>query len=221
MQHSAIIVNQFAEKGEICIYGYIGMFEEITAATFMQELKKAEAKYDKIDIRMNCGGGSVYDGLAIYNAIKRNPKITDIYNDGIVASMGAAIFFSGKRRHMSKYARIMTHRCSGFVDGSSDDMRSYANDMDKIDGDLADMIAKAAGIPVEEAKEKYVNTTDRYINHEEALATGLVHEVYDAEPMDIPETNNKKQLFEHYQAAIAARLDDNNSKNTNSTIIIL
>lgn len=217
MSKSALIVSQLKDKGEISLYGVIGKYEDITAAIFDKELTALEKMYDNIDMRVNCVGGGVYDGIAIRNRVKRS-KITDIYVDGIAASIAAAIFMSGKRRHMSKYARVMTHRCSGIAEGNGDDMRANADEMDAIDNDMSAMIAEAAGITVEEAKTLYINSTDRYLTAEQAEKAGLIHSIYDADPVEIPAiANTGRKMYELYQAAITAKL----STNEKSIIILL
>lgn len=216
MNKSALIVAQYRERGSISLYGTIGKYDDISAALFDEKLTELESKYPEVDMRINCVGGGVYDGIAIYNRVKRS-NITDIYVDGIAASIASVILMSGKRRHMSKYARVMTHRCSGFVEGNADDMRANAEEMDNIDKNMGEMIAAATGMSVEDAMSRYINTADKYLTAQQALKAGLVHSVYDAAPVDIPvNANTAYKMYEQYQACITAKMDTKNS-----TIIIL
>ncbi len=100
---------------DIYIYGIIGSswFNEdgsdTTAFDFVPEFKALEAKYDRINIRINSPGGSINEGLPIFNAILQSPKDIHTYNDGLAASMAAIILEAGKTRHAAKNAITLLH----------------------------------------------------------------------------------------------------------------
>ena len=78
-----------AREAEVWIYGDIGeswSAETVTARQFVADLQKIEA--DRITVRINSVGGSVPDGLAIYNAIKRHPAAVTVAVDGVAGGVG-------------------------------------------------------------------------------------------------------------------------------------
>lgn len=214
----SIITNQADNYGEIFLYGDIGMYGEITAQAFVKEFKALEKIYGSIHCRVNCVGGSVYDGTAIYNTIKNSSADVYSFIDGIAASMGAVIPQATKHISMSRFARYMTHRAKGGGYGNGDDLRAQADLLDGLDTDLADMISARTGLSVEEVKEKYITTTDRFLTAKQAKAEGIIDDIYDGEPVEIPKTaKTDKDMYAHYHNAITAKLNLNNKK----SIIIL
>jgi ATP-dependent Clp endopeptidase proteolytic subunit ClpP len=196
------IVNQVnATTAEILLYGFIGQYDEIDDAAFISELRQLEASYSTINIRVNCGGGDVYKGLAIFNAIRNSKANINGFIDGIAASMGAAICAAIKPPNllMSKYARYMTHRATGFSGGNADDLRDFANELEQLEGTLASMFAQRTGLSVDDAKTKYITNQDRWISAEQALQEKLVDGIYDADPVTVPDNqNDPQQLFNAY-----------------------
>src|SRR5574343_79136 len=153
---------------EIYLYGYIGF--DITANDFANELKSLTKDFANIIIRINSGGGSVFEGIAIYNLIKNSRSIINIYIDGIAASMGSVIAMSGRKIYMSKYARIMMHCPSGSADGDSKSLRETADRLDSIEKDLTDIYAQRTGLPADQAKSKFMQPgVNKWLSAQEAL----------------------------------------------------
>jgi ATP-dependent Clp endopeptidase proteolytic subunit ClpP len=194
------IVNKVnATVAEILLYGFIGEYEAIDDASFIADLRELENIYSTINIRVNSGGGDVYKGLTIFNAIKNSKATINGFVDGIAASMGAVIIAACKNVQMSKYARYMTHRVTGFTGGNADDMRAFANELEQLETTIATIIAKRTGLTMDEAKEKYITNKDRWINAEQALTEKIIDGIYDAEPVEVePTETNPQQLFNAY-----------------------
>ncbi len=127
------IKNQGKEKAEILIYGLIGesMFVDgIGAKTFASELK-ALGDVKEISLRINSPGGSVFEGLTIYNLLMAHKAQKTVYVDGIAGSIASVIAMCGKVL-MPENATMMIHNPMGMVAGNADDMRKMADDLDKI-----------------------------------------------------------------------------------------
>lgn len=95
---------------EIFIYGDIGDSwddESTTAAQFVKDL--AGLGSTDITLRINSPGGSVTDGLAIYNALKRHPAKVTTEIDGIAASIASLIAMAGDTVNMASNALFMIH----------------------------------------------------------------------------------------------------------------
>src|SRR3990170_2607610 len=87
-------VAQGAKSAEILIYGDIGESwygDSVLAKDFVQELMALDA--DEITVRINSFGGSVSDGIPIYNAIKRHKAATTVVIDGDAADEALAGIF--------------------------------------------------------------------------------------------------------------------------------
>ncbi len=191
------------------MYGFIGQYEEIDDAAFVMDLRQLEATNSNINIRINCGGGDVYKGMTIFNAIKNSRANIEGYIDGMAASMGAVISAACKKIHMSKYGRYMTHRVTGFSGGNSDDMRTFADELDALEKTIASILAKRTGLSEEDAKKKYITNQDRWVGADQALTEKLVDSVYDADPVTVPEGNDVLNAFNAYQQQFQNKIAQN------------
>jgi ATP-dependent Clp protease protease subunit len=82
-----------AKGAEIVIYDEIGAFG-IPAKVFLDELR-ALGPVAELTLRINSLGGSVFDGVAIYNALKRHDARVTVWIDGIAASIASMIAMAG------------------------------------------------------------------------------------------------------------------------------
>jgi len=97
---------------------HIGMDAEdgqgIDGSDFARELLYLDSLEKKsIQIRINSVGGSVMDGMTIYNAILKTNAKVDTYNVGICASIAGVIFQAGRKRIMADYSLLMMHNPQG------------------------------------------------------------------------------------------------------------
>lgn len=93
-------------EGELMIYGQIG--GEVPAVGFLEQLRNL-GDVDKITVRINSKGGSVFDGYAIYNALTRHKAHVRVEIDGIAASAASYIAMAGDEILISENAEIMVH----------------------------------------------------------------------------------------------------------------
>jgi ATP-dependent Clp endopeptidase proteolytic subunit ClpP len=159
-----------------------------------------------INMRVNSIGGNVYDGVAIFNAVRNATCDIDMYVDGIAASMASAIVMAGRKIYMSKYARLMTHKPSGGGFGNSDELRQVADEIDNCHATIADMMSERLGVTVAVVNTKYLNGKDNYFMAEPALKAGLIDGVYDGEPVDMPEDSDAGAVYAILQTRFEARL---------------
>lgn len=123
------------ESAEILLYGDIGKggwFSEGNGAKKFAEDLKALGKVKNLDIRINSGGGSVFEGHAIYNTLRRHSAKKTVYVDGIAASIASEIAMAGDKVVMPKNSIMMIHDPFGMVVGDAEDMRKMADSLDKI-----------------------------------------------------------------------------------------
>jgi ATP-dependent Clp protease protease subunit len=129
---------------EVSIYDEIGAYG-VSAKSFLDELG-ALPDGSPLTLRLNSPGGSVFDAVAIYNAIKRHAGPVSVWIDGIAASAASYIAMAGDEVVMPENAFLMIHDPSGLVMGTAEDMRAMAEALDKIKGSLvAGYAAKSGG----------------------------------------------------------------------------
>lgn len=136
------------KRGEIYIYEAIGegWFGGITAKSFSESMKELGA-VAALDIYINSPGGSVFDGIAIYNQIKRHGASEKVVHiDGIAASIASVIAMAGTEIRIADNGMFMIHDPWGVTVGTADEMRKQADALDKIRGTLLDTyVAKTGG----------------------------------------------------------------------------
>lgn len=106
------------------------LYEVIDAGSARAFIEKLNATNGPVTVRINSGGGSVFEGLAIYNAIQRHGKVT-IKIDGLAASIASLIAMGGKTVEMAENALMMIHNPWSWSEGDSVQLRKQADLLDK------------------------------------------------------------------------------------------
>jgi len=175
-----------AEEVDVKIFDVIGQSTDwwtgekygIAYEDFEKEFKQAEAKYNRINIRINSVGGSVHVGNAMFNLIVASKKEIHTYIDGVAYSMSAVLAQAAPKgnRHAATNAMYMLHAASSYVYDSMNAtaMRDYADMMDKYDQSLASSLVDNLGITKEEVIAKYFDGKDHFFSADEMLAEGLI-----------------------------------------------
>jgi ATP-dependent Clp endopeptidase proteolytic subunit ClpP len=168
-----------ASGTEVLIYDEIGAYG-VTAKGFLAELG-ALPNDAALDLRLNSPGGSVFDAVAIFNALKRHAGEITVWIDGIAASAASYIAMAGDTVVMPQNAFLMIHDPSGLVMGTAEDMRSTAEALDKVKGSLIQGYAAKSGKP--DAEIAALMAAETWLDAQEALALGLIDRI--AEPVKL------------------------------------
>ena len=129
-----MVKAQAGKSVEILMYEQIGKDfwsdEGIGAKDFAEELK-ALGDISDIVLRINSPGGSVFEGLAIYNQLKSHKARKTVHIDGLCASIASVIAMAGDNIVMPENALMMIHDPHALAMGTSIDMRKMADMLDK------------------------------------------------------------------------------------------
>lgn len=161
---------------EVYIYDEIGYFG-ITAQDFVNELNNITDP--RIDLHLNTPGGEIFDGLAIYNALKNHQANVTVYVDALAASAGSFIAMAGDQIIMQKTATMMIHDGHGLAIGNAADMRELADLLDKSSDNIASIYADRAGGSVEDWRTAMKAET--WYSADEAVAAGLADKINGAD----------------------------------------
>ena len=171
-------VHRYAIQDAMLQRRAIDCIGEITPETvngLILQLRYLQQEDDskEITLYINSPGGSVSDGLALYDvmAALRCPIRTVCV--GTAASMAALIFAAGARREMLPHARLMIHDplIAGGVGGSALHIDSVSRDLMRTREITAALLARHSGHSLQEVYEKTVK--DTYFDADEAVAWGL------------------------------------------------
>jgi ATP-dependent Clp endopeptidase proteolytic subunit ClpP len=166
------IRNASESEAEVLIYGAIG-FDGISADDFVREFSAIRS--NAITVRINSPGGSVYDAIPIYNAIRRHKAQVTAYIDGIGASAASFIFQAADKRVMSPHSELFIHDAAGLVLGNAEDMRRMADDLDKISDNIASIYAERSGTDI--AQWRDLMRAETTFSDSEAVEAGLADEI--------------------------------------------
>lgn len=126
-------LNAVGSQYELMIYGDIGESwygSSVAAADVVKQLNELPPTVQQINVRINSYGGSVSDGLAIYNALNRMAAIKAVTIDGVAMSIASLIAMVGDTVEMPEASLLMIHAPWGMCAGNSNDMREFADFLD-------------------------------------------------------------------------------------------
>ena len=168
---------------EVLIYKSIGenWWDEdpITAKQFRDDLEEITAP--EFTVRILSMGGSVPDGLSIYNAIRAHPAKVTTINDGVAASVASLIFCAGDVRIAAANSITMLHAPWTYADGNAAQLRAVADKLDAWAGAMAASYAEASGRSRDEIMAAFLSDgQDHDLTADKALEWGFATQIGDA-----------------------------------------
>lgn len=166
-----------AGPAELSIYGDIGeqwwAEESITAKSINAELKPLAGR--DLTVWINSYGGSVADGLAIYNALRRHAQSAKVTTavEGVAMSIASLIAMAGDVREMAANALYMVHAPWGVSAGNARDMRQMADTLDKYAEAMSSAYARSA-LTADEIRALLTDGEDHFYSAAEAEEAGFV-----------------------------------------------
>lgn len=127
---------------DIYLFDMIGDWG-VTAQDFVNDLRAVKA--GAITLHLNSEGGEVFDGLAIYESLRRHPANVTAVVEGLAASSASFIAMAADKIIMSPRGRMMIHDAHGVVIGNARDMTQMATLLDELSNTIADIYASRAG----------------------------------------------------------------------------
>lgn len=167
--------NLAADEAELFLYDEIGGWGTL-AEDFIAELRAVTTP--KLRVRVSSPGGSVFEGIALANALRAHPATVTVQVDGIAASIASVIAMAGDRVVVQPQAMIMCHEAAGVCLGNAQDMNDMAALLDKISGNIADAYVEKAGGTREEWRTRM--RAESWFTAEEAVEAGLADEMLPA-----------------------------------------
>ena len=182
------IENATDKETNVYIYDEISWWG-ITAEKFVKDLN--EIKTPIINLHINSPGGAVFDGTAIYNALKQHKSKIITYIDGLAASISSIVALSGSEVIMAENAFYMMHKPFSIVIGTAEDMRAEADLLDKVTVTINKIYQKKSGKKEQEISELMASET--WFTAEEALKAGFIDKIYEDKK---EETEAKATMFD-------------------------
>ena len=157
----------------IDLYGDIG-FWGISAADMLAKLRAIPAD-GTIQLRINSGGGDVFEAIAIYNDLMAHPAKVTATITGIAASAASLICMAADDIAMMPGSKLMIHNAWCMGQGNADYFEGLVGDLRSVDVSMADAYAARCGKPAAELAAMMAATT--WLGCDEAVAMGLADRI--------------------------------------------
>src|SRR3990172_4491585 len=139
--------NASTRHGEIHLYDTIGkslFVDGITAQDVSAALDQLRGA-SELHIYLSSPGGSVFEGVAIYNALRRFPARTTVFVEGVAASIASLIALAGERRVTAANGMWMVHNPSSVCTGGAEAMRKTAEQIESVRAVMVSTYAERTG----------------------------------------------------------------------------
>lgn len=182
-------LKQAADPGtlELYIYGdvegdsYDWWTDEIirseTSANAFREALAAHPDVQQIDLYINSYGGSVFEGTAIYNQLRRHPAHKTVYVDGFACSIASVIAMAGDEIIMPRNTLMMIHNMWMVAAGNAADLRKAADDLDTINAAGRAAYLDKAGDKLDEEKLAEMMDVETWLTAAECVELGLADQI--------------------------------------------
>lgn len=186
-------VNAQEKHIDISIYGNIGksfweteqkVENNCLCVEDLEKILQNNKNANTIDIYINSTGGSVFEGIAIYNILKRHKAYKKVHINGFACSIASVIAMCGNQVLMPKSSIMMIHNAWTVAMGNSKEMRKIADDLDKINEMIKSTYINKTNIDMTTLTELMDN--ESYLSADECLQYGFCTKVED----DTEETQN-------------------------------
>lgn len=170
---------------DISIIDFIGgwgdeMFdaEALTAKTFVAQLAKIPDTVKTIRLHVNSPGGDVFSAVNIANALRdqrvSNNRTIEVIIEGLAASAASVVIMAGNTIKISDNALVMIHNPMTFSAGDARDMRTTAEELDKVRGVIVSTYRWQSSLSEKKLSELMDATT--WMDADEAIANGFATE---------------------------------------------
>lgn len=145
-------------------------FDEETSATSFRDALKELGDVSTINLSINSGGGSVFDGIAIYNMLKSHKATVNVYIEGLAASIASVIAMAGDTITMRSGSMMMVHMPWTLSQGNAEEMRKTADTLEKTGDSIVDIYSERTGISSDDIRN--IMNDETWLSAEEAVKQG-------------------------------------------------
>ena len=193
--------------GEVKGDGFNWWTEEvIKSETSANHFKEELAKYPNITeirIYINSCGGSVFEGTAIYNQLRRHPARKVVTVDGFACSIASVIAMAGDEVIMPRNALMMVHNMAMGIYGNPAELRKAADDLDVINASGRNAYLAKAGDKLEESKLRDMMDKETWLTAEQCIEFGLADRYADADA----DMSNAAEVVQRANLSVAQRIE--------------
>lgn len=177
---------------------------ETSANYFRHELEKY-ANVKEINIFINSYGGSVFEGTAIYNQLKRHPALKTVYIDGFACSVASVIAMAGDKVIMPANTMMMIHNAWNMAMGNAKELRKAADDLDVImEGNRQAYLIKTNG-KITEAQLMEMLDGETWLTAKQCIEYGFADEI----PSQNADMTKAQELLQKVNQSLTSKVNYN------------
>lgn len=205
------------DKLDLFIYGDVTDLEidwenwcyvqsENSAKHFREEMEN-HPDVKQINIYINSYGGSVFEGTAIYNQLRRHPAEKIVHIDGFACSVASVIAMAGDRVVMPKNTMMMVHNMWMGIAGNAKELRKAADDLDVIMSGNRQAYLQKAGTKITEEQLMELLENETWLTAQQCIEYGFADE-YAEQDADMSQAT---ELLQKMNLDLAQRIQMNKS----------
>jgi len=144
----------------------------------------AKESNEPIHVILNSVGGSVYNGMLVYDTMAKLAKAgIEIICEarGLAASMGSILLQAGTTRIATPNTRFLIHEVSDFMWGKTSEIKDQVEELAKVNKMMVDILAERTGRSADEI-HKVWHKKDVWMSAEEAQRFGLIDQISEGNP---------------------------------------
>lgn len=172
------------------------VIESETSAKHIQKVLEENPGATQINLYINSYGGSVKEGLGIFNQLKRHVGQKTAYIDGFACSIASVICMACEKVVMGPNSLMMIHHASTSVYGNAEELRKAANDVETIDKASCSSYLLKAGNKLDEATLNALLDGQTWLNADDCFKYGL------CDVITGKEDNTVLEAKQHYKAYV-------------------
>lgn len=207
MKKQWFTVNMDAPTPEVMVNGYIGAEDKVNYADFKTVIDQIKAAgHKRAIIKLNTGGGEMFEGFAIYDYAAQSGVLFDVQIVGVAASMGSVLMLIAQELpDISEHGRIMLHNPKALVLGEAESMEETAKVMKDLRSDVIDVLVKKTGADKATVESWFVRGKDTWFTAKEAKKAGLVRNIIKGTPapkQEPPKNATERDVWQVYNTVI-------------------
>ncbi|MGH4125103.1 MAG: head maturation protease, ClpP-related [Clostridium sp.] len=203
MAKTNFLIKQIAETNSLDLYIYDDVegdkvnfwtdevTESETSAKYMQAQLEGAKDVKNINLYINSYGGSVKEGLAIYNQLKRHTAYKKAYIDGFACSIASVIPMACDEIIMGTNTLMMIHHAAMGAWGNAAELRKAANDVEVIDNASCSSYLQKAGEKLTAETLKALLDEQTWLSAEQCLQYGLADKITGKEDKAVTEAKQR------------------------------
>lgn len=147
--------------------------ESETSANHFREVLAQFPGVTQINVYINSYGGSVFEGTAIYNQLRRHPAHKTVFVDGFACSIASVIAMAGDEIVMPRNTLMMIHNMWLRAVGNAEELRKAADDLDVINAAGRAAYLLKAGDKLDESRLEEMMDAETWLTAAQCIELGL------------------------------------------------